>query len=107
DLFDILLQDISEENILRSWVLQRAPSNEIGLIRLAKTTADHSLSFEEFLVITPAEQQRTGTATLWDQGILDWLDCSETLHFRLQGQKLQGTFLLCPFKKYFLFGRVN
>jgi hypothetical protein len=105
--FDIRLQAISEDMRYLNFTLQRAPSNEIGLIRLAKPTAEHPLSYEKFCNGTSIEQRGIETATLWDQGIVDWLDCADTLQFRLQGQKLQGTFLLCPFKKYFLFGRVN
>src|ERR1051325_1707210 len=69
--------------------------------RLAVQTEDHPLEYGEFEGVIPEKQYGAGEVLLWDRGA--WVPEDENpsdalrkgrLHFRLDGEKLQGSWVL-------------
>ena len=89
------------EGVLKSWAVPKGPSLDPADKRLAMQTEDHPLEYGEFEGTIPEKQYGAGDVLLWDKGV--WLpeDADALaalrkgrLHFRLDGEKLHGSWIL-------------
>ncbi|MBX3594890.1 DNA ligase D [Sphingomonas sp.] len=93
------------DGVLKSWAVTRGPSIDPDEKRLAVRTEDHPMRYAEFEGTIPAGQYGGGTVMLWDLG--EWapvpgkraedLDKGH-LHFRLDGMRMKGEWLLIRLK---------
>ncbi len=93
------------EGVLKSWAVPKGPSFDPADRRLAVQTEDHPLDYGEFEGVIPEKQYGAGDVLLWDRGA--WTpedrDPAEALrkgrlHFRLDGEKLDGSWILTRMK---------
>jgi bifunctional non-homologous end joining protein LigD len=89
------------EGVLKSWAVPKGPSLDPADKRLAMQTEDHPLDYGDFEGVIPEKQYGAGEVLLWDQGIWSCEDRDPVealrkgrLHFRLEGEKLQGSWIL-------------
>jgi len=89
------------DGVLKSWAVPKGPSFNPADKRLAVQTEDHPLDYGEFEGTIPANQYGAGDVLLWDRG--EWTPEDPdpraalrkgTLHFRLEGEKLRGSWVL-------------
>ena len=89
------------DGVLKSWAVTKGPSLDPDDKRLAVRTEDHPLSYARFEGNIPKGEYGGGTVMLWDQG--SWApvagksadDLEEGhLHFRLDGERMKGEWLL-------------
>jgi bifunctional non-homologous end joining protein LigD len=86
--------------VLKSWAVPKGPSTKPGTRRLAMETEDHPMEYGEFEGVIPKGQYGGGTVMLWDRGT--WIPEGDPeegyeegrLRFRLEGEKLQGSWIL-------------
>ena len=93
------------DGVLKSWAVTKGPSADPADKRLAVRTEDHPLSYAEFEGSIPKGEYGGGTVMLWDRGT--WApiagksaaDLEEGhLHFTLDGERMQGEWLLVRMK---------
>jgi bifunctional non-homologous end joining protein LigD len=93
------------DGVLKSWAVPKGPSLDPADKRLAVQTEDHPLEYGEFEGVIPEKQYGAGDVLLWDRGT--WIpedpDPREALrkgrlHFALDGEKLQGRWVLAKTK---------
>ena len=85
---------------LKSWAIPKGPSLDPKVKRLAVHVEDHPLDYASFEGSIPAGHYGAGEVIVWDRGV--WLPegdpaqgyASGKLRFRLQGEKLNGTWHL-------------
>ncbi|HEX5761141.1 MAG TPA: DNA ligase D [Thermoanaerobaculia bacterium] len=89
------------EGVLRSWAVPKGPSLDPGEKRLAVHVEDHPLDYGGFEGVIPKGQYGGGTVLLWDRGTWEPLEGDPVaayrkgrLKFRLDGEKLQGGWML-------------
>lgn len=90
------------DGIFKSWAVTRGPSLDPGEKRLAVEVEDHPLDYGDFEGTIPAGEYGGGTVQLWDRGY--WIPEggrspqqafeSGDLKFTLQGERLQGSWVL-------------
>ncbi len=93
------------DGTLKSWAVAKGPSLVKGEKRLAVQVEDHPLGYGDFEGTIPAGQYGGGTVLLWDRGT--WEPEGDPhegiekgrLTFRLDGEKLQGTWHLVRMAK--------
>ncbi len=93
------------DGVLKSWAVSKGPSLVKGEKRLAVHVEDHPLAYGEFEGSIPEGQYGGGTVLLWDRGT--WESEGDPhdgyakgrLSFRLDGEKLQGTWHLVRMAK--------
>jgi bifunctional non-homologous end joining protein LigD len=92
--------------VLLSWAVPKGPSLDPAERRMAVQTEDHPLDYGEFEGVIPEKQYGAGDVLLWDQGIWTPLDPDPAaahrkgrLHFRLEGSKLHGDWVLTRIRK--------
>jgi bifunctional non-homologous end joining protein LigD len=89
--------------VLMSWAIPRGPTLDPGQRRLAVHVEDHPLSYYAFEGVIPKGEYGGGDVIVWDWG--RWTADPDTpdaaralrdgeLKFRLDGQKLHGSFVL-------------
>jgi bifunctional non-homologous end joining protein LigD len=87
------------EGVFKSWAVTKGPSLDPKDKRLAVEVEDHPLDYGDFEGTIPKGQYGGGTVMLWDRG---YWDCAEPakgfekgdLKFTLEGEKLQGSWVL-------------
>ncbi len=93
------------EGVLLSWAVTRGPSLDTADKRLAVRTEDHPLSHATFEGTIPAREYGGGTVMLWDRGT--WAPVAGKsakdlekgyLHFVVDGERMQGEWLLIRLK---------
>jgi bifunctional non-homologous end joining protein LigD len=89
------------DGVLKSWAVPKGPSLDPADKRLAVQTEDHPLDYGEFEGTIPEKQYGAGDVLLWDKGVWASEDADPraalrkgTLHFRLEGEKLRGSWVL-------------
>jgi bifunctional non-homologous end joining protein LigD len=95
------------DGVLKSWAVPKGPSLDPGAKRLAVQVEDHPFEYRTFEGTIPKGQYGGGEVIIWDQGrytpegelsARDQLARGE-LKFRLNGEKLRGSFVLVKLKK--------
>ena len=95
------------DGTLKSWAVPKGPSQSHADKRLAVMTEDHPLDYANFEGNIPQGNYGAGTVMVWDRGTfrvegdLDALTqlAKGEIKFRLNGEKLQGSFVLVKLKK--------
>jgi bifunctional non-homologous end joining protein LigD len=89
------------DGVLKSWAVPKGPSLDPQVKRLAVQTEDHPLEYGEFEGVIPEKQYGAGDVLLWDKGswVSEDADAEAALrkgrlHFRLDGVKLRGRWVL-------------
>ncbi|MBN8830575.1 MAG: ATP-dependent DNA ligase, partial [Sphingomonadales bacterium] len=89
------------DGVLKSWAVTRGPSLDPDDKRLAVRTEDHPLSYAEFEGTIPKGEYGGGTVMLWDKGRWEPVAGKSAkdiekghLHFRLEGERMKGEWLL-------------
>ncbi len=90
------------DGVFKSWAVTKAPSPDPSVKRLAVEVEDHPLDYGDFEGTIPEGAYGGGTVQLWDRGY--WNPEGEgsagqmlrggTLKFRLEGKRLQGSWVL-------------
>jgi len=93
------------EGVLKSWAVTKGPSFDPDDKRLAVRTEDHPLSYADFEGIIPKGEYGGGTVMLWDRGTWAPVEGKSAkdlekghLHFRLDGERMKGEWLLVRMK---------
>ncbi|MCD2323260.1 DNA ligase D [Sphingomonas sp. IC-56] len=93
------------DGVLKSWAVTRGPSLDPDEKRLAVRTEDHPLSYADFEGTIPKGQYGGGTVMLWDDGFWEPIEGKSAkdlekghLHFRLDGERMKGEWLLIRLK---------
>jgi bifunctional non-homologous end joining protein LigD len=96
---------IEVDGVLKSWAVTRGPSLDPDEKRLAVRTEDHPLSYADFEGTIPKGQYGGGTVMLWDDGVWEPVEGKSAkdlekghLHFRLEGERMKGEWLLIRLK---------
>jgi bifunctional non-homologous end joining protein LigD len=102
--FDLRLE---LDGVFKSWALPRGPSLDPKEKRLAVEVEDHPLEYGDFEGTIPEGEYGGGTVQLWDRGY--WTPegdkspevalKSGNLKFRLDGQRLHGSWVLVRMKR--------
>ncbi|TMM47192.1 DNA ligase D [Qipengyuania marisflavi] len=94
------------DGVLKSWAVTKGPSPNPDTKRLAVRTEDHPMSYAEFEGTIPKGEYGGGTVMLWDRGSWAPIEGKSAkdlekghLHFCLQGERMQGEWLLIRLKK--------
>ena len=97
---------LEADGVLKSWAVTKGPSPDPEIKRLAVQTEDHPLSYGDFEGTIPKGEYGGGTVMLWDQGTWEpvegksWKDLAKGhLHFRCDGTRMKGEWLLIRLKR--------
>ena len=95
------------DGVFKSWAVTRGPSLDPREKRLAVEVEDHPLEYGDFEGTIPKGQYGGGTVQLWDRGY--WTPEGDespekalkagTLKFRLDGERLHGSWVLVRMKR--------
>jgi bifunctional non-homologous end joining protein LigD len=94
------------DGTLKSWAVPKGPSLDPSVKRLAVQVEDHPLEYGEFEGTIPEKHYGAGDVLLWDKGV--WIAEDDDpaaalrkgrLHFRLEGEKLRGSWILTRTRK--------
>jgi bifunctional non-homologous end joining protein LigD len=93
------------EGVMLSWAVTRGPSLVPGDKRLAMHVEDHPIDYNAFEGTIPEGQYGAGTVMIWDRG--SWFPEGDArkaykkghLDFRLEGEKLSGSWHLVRMRK--------
>jgi bifunctional non-homologous end joining protein LigD len=93
------------DGVMKSWAVTRGPSLNPDDKRLAVQTEDHPLSYSDFEGTIPQGEYGGGTVMLWDDGTWAPIPGKSAkdlekghLHFILDGERMQGEWLLIRLK---------
>ncbi|NHW88330.1 MAG: 3'-phosphoesterase [Archaeoglobales archaeon] len=93
--FDLRLE---MDGVAKSWAIPKGLPNE-GEKRLAIQVEDHDLEYMDFEGVIE-EGYGKGIVKIWDKGEYELLKRTEKeIKFRLNGNKLKGTYVLLKFEK--------
>ena len=92
------------DGVFKSWAVTRGPSLDPHDKRLAVEVEDHPLDYGDFEGTIPKGQYGGGTVQLWDRG--HWIPEGDPhegikrgdLKFRLEGERLEGSWVLVRMK---------
>jgi bifunctional non-homologous end joining protein LigD len=89
------------KGVLLSWAVPKGPSLDPSVKRMGMQTEDHPIEYAKFEGIIPEGQYGGGTVMIWDSGTwtpevadVDAAMKKGDLKFRLDGKKLQGSWVL-------------
>jgi bifunctional non-homologous end joining protein LigD len=88
------------DGVLKSWAIPKGPSLDPADKRLAMQVEDHPVSYFDFEGIIPPGNYGAGTVMVWDVGTWEPegdahpMLAKGDLKFRLDGEKLKGSFAL-------------
>ncbi|MBX3442281.1 MAG: DNA ligase D [Planctomyces sp.] len=88
------------DGVLKSWAVPKGPSLDPAVKALAVEVEDHPLDYAGFEGVIPKGEYGGGTVMVWDRGRWEPENDPQAglrkgdLKFRLQGEKLQGSFAL-------------
>jgi bifunctional non-homologous end joining protein LigD len=89
------------DGVLKSWAVTKGPAPDPAIKRLAVRTEDHPMSYAEFEGTIPKGEYGGGTVMLWDRGRWASIEGKSAkdiekghLHFTLEGERMQGEWLL-------------
>jgi len=93
------------DGVMKSWAVTRGPSLVLGEKRLAIHVEDHPIEYNAFEGTIPKGEYGGGTVMVWDRG--RWYPEDDPrkgyragrLNFRLEGEKLHGTWYLVRMRK--------
>lgn len=88
------------DGVLKSWAVPKGPSLDPSVKRLAVHVEDHPLDYAGFEGVIPQGNYGAGQVIVWDRGL--WIPEGDArrgyreghLKFRLQGEKLAGSWAL-------------
>ncbi len=92
------------DGVLKSWAVPKGPSLDPADKRLAMQVEDHPVSYFDFEGTIPEGNYGAGTVMVWDVGTWEpegdarEMLAKGDLKFRLDGQKLKGSFALIHIK---------
>jgi len=98
---------LAVDGVLKSWAVPKGPSLNPADKRMAVQTEDHPMSYADFEGIIPPGNYGAGTVMVWDRGHFrvegsrgarEQLASGE-IKFRLNGEKLSGSFVLVRTKR--------
>ncbi|HEY1434694.1 MAG TPA: DNA polymerase ligase N-terminal domain-containing protein [Thermoanaerobaculia bacterium] len=89
------------KGVMKSWAVPKGPSLDPAQKRLAMPTEDHPLEYNHFEGVIPEGEYGGGTVMIWDRGTW-WPEVPDVdealrrgeLKFRLDGEKLKGSWVL-------------
>src|SRR5574338_528799 len=92
------------EGVLRSWAVPKGPSLDPADRRYAAHVEDHPLAYGTFEGVIPEGEYGAGPVVVWDRGT--WTPKGDPvrdyrrgrLEFRLDGERLQGAWILVRMK---------
>ena len=96
---------LEHDGVLWSWAVPKGPSLDPHDKRLAMHVEDHPVDYATFEGVIPEGNYGAGTVEIWDRGT--WAPVAEDaaaalakgeLKFRLEGERLQGGFVLVRLK---------
>ena len=94
------------DGVLKSWAVTKGPSPDPEIKRLAVRTEAHPISYAEFEGNIPKGEYGGGTVMLWDRGTWSPIEGKSAkdlekghLHFKLEGKRMKGEWLLIRLKK--------
>jgi bifunctional non-homologous end joining protein LigD len=92
------------DGVFKSWAVTKGPSLDPHDKRLAVEVEDHPLDYGDFEGTIPKGQYGGGTVMVWDRGYWDCEDPESAydkgkLDFTLEGEKLQGGWILTRMRK--------
>jgi bifunctional non-homologous end joining protein LigD len=97
---------LEADGVLKSWAVTKGPSPDPEIKRLAVRTEDHPMAYADFEGVIPAGEYGGGTVMLWDRGTWapvpgkSWKDIDKGhLHFTVEGERMNGEWLLIRLKK--------
>jgi bifunctional non-homologous end joining protein LigD len=97
---------LEADGVLKSWAVTKGPSPDPEIKRLAVQTEDHPMAYAEFEGTIPKGEYGGGTVMLWDRGTWEPVEGKSAkdlakghLHFRLEGERMKGEWLLIRLKK--------
>jgi bifunctional non-homologous end joining protein LigD len=89
------------KGVMLSWAVPRGPSYNPADKRMAMPTEDHPIEYNKFEGVIPEGEYGGGTVMIWDRGTwapvapdVDAALRKGELKFRLDGEKLQGEWVL-------------
>ena len=92
---------IEWRGVMLSWAVPRGPSLDPKVKRMAMPTEDHPIEYNKFEGIIPEGEYGGGTVMIWDRGTwtpevpdVDAALKKGDLKFRLDGEKLEGSWVL-------------
>ncbi len=92
------------DGVLKSWAVPKGPSLKPGEKRLAVHVEDHPLEYGSFEGTIPEGEYGGGTVMLWDKGRWEPIGdphegyAKGDLKFRINGEKLKGSWVLARMK---------
>ena len=91
---------LEKDGVLKSWAVPKGVPQEAGQKRLAVQVEDHPLEYGKFEGTIPAGEYGAGKVTIWDKGHYQCKSWErDKIEFILNGEKLQGRYVLARFKK--------
>ena len=94
------------DGVYKSWAVTKGPSPDPDIKRLAVRTEDHPMSYGTFEGTIPKGEYGGGTVMLWDRGTWAPIEGKSArdidkghLHFKLDGERMKGEWLLIRLKK--------
>ena len=99
--FDFRLE---HDGVLKSWAVTKGPSLDPAQKRLAVRTEDHPLEYGGFEGVIPKGEYGGGPVMIWDRGTWEPIGDPDEglakgdLKFRLNGERLNGDFVLVRMK---------